>query len=90
MTNKKESAGLRLAIDYAPLLVFVAITFFAPNAPLMKRVTVNCSTLVAKVPAKVARPSSTMQTSSRGFRPNRSAKGLTPNAPTACPTVWAA
>ena len=38
MTNKKESAGLRLAIDYAPLLVFVAITFFAPNAPLMKLV----------------------------------------------------
>ena len=38
MTNKTENAGLRLAIDYAPLLVFVAITFFAPNAPLMKLV----------------------------------------------------
>lgn len=35
-TTKKEGAGLRLAIDYAPLLVFVAITFLAPNAPLMK------------------------------------------------------
>jgi intracellular septation protein len=37
-TAKRESAGLRLAIDYAPLLVFVAITFFAPDAPLMKLV----------------------------------------------------
>ena len=37
-TPKRESAGLRLAIDYAPLLVFVAITFFAPDAPLMKLV----------------------------------------------------
>ena len=38
MSTKKEGAGLRLAIDYAPLLVFVAITFFAPNVPLMKLV----------------------------------------------------
>lgn len=34
MTNTKDNAGLRLAIDYAPLLVFVAITFFAPSGPL--------------------------------------------------------
>ena len=36
--TKHENAGLRLAIDYAPLLVFVAITFFAPDAPLMRLV----------------------------------------------------
>ena len=35
---RKGSSGLRLAIDYAPLLVFVAITFFAPDLPLMKLV----------------------------------------------------
>ncbi|MDB5678077.1 inner membrane-spanning protein YciB [Sphingomonas bacterium] len=37
-TAKNGNSGLRLAIDYAPLLVFVAITFFAPDAPLMKLV----------------------------------------------------
>jgi len=34
----KASPGLRLAIDYAPILVFVAITFLAPDAPLYKLV----------------------------------------------------
>ncbi len=34
----KGTPGLRLAIDYAPLVIFVAITFFAPDAPLMKLV----------------------------------------------------
>lgn len=29
--TRKSSSGLRLAIDYAPLLVFVAITFLAPD-----------------------------------------------------------
>lgn len=28
--------GTRLAVDYAPLLVFVAITFFAPDAPMYR------------------------------------------------------
>ncbi|MBN8807328.1 MAG: septation protein IspZ [Sphingomonas sp.] len=36
--SPKGSPGLRLAIDYAPLLTFVAITFFAPDLPLMKLV----------------------------------------------------
>lgn len=35
---KSNNPGLRLAIDYAPLLVFVAITFLAPDLPLMKLV----------------------------------------------------
>ncbi|WP_375397869.1 inner membrane-spanning protein YciB [uncultured Sphingomonas sp.] len=34
----KGNSGLRLAIDYAPLLIFVAITFLAPDAPLMRSV----------------------------------------------------
>ena len=43
MTNaKRASPGLRLAIDYAPLLVFVAITFLVPDTAvrlLVARVT---------------------------------------------------
>ena len=34
MTTTKSSPGLRLAIDYGPLLVFFAITFLAPAEPM--------------------------------------------------------
>lgn len=36
ITKTKDAPGLRLAIDYAPLILFVAITFFAPDRPLMQ------------------------------------------------------
>ena len=38
MSSRNGSPGLRLAIDYAPLIIFVGITFLAPDAPLMKLV----------------------------------------------------
>ena len=44
-TQAKGSPGVRLAIDYAPLLVFVAITFFAPDAPLYKLVAATTGAL---------------------------------------------
>ena len=34
MTDTKPSPGLRLAIDYGPLMVFFAITFVAPAEPM--------------------------------------------------------
>ena len=34
MSGTKPSPGLRLAIDYGPLLVFFAVTFFAPADPM--------------------------------------------------------
>ena len=34
MTDTKSAPGLRMAIDYGPLLVFFAITFFAPAEPM--------------------------------------------------------
>lgn len=42
---KQGSSGLRLAIDYAPLVLFVAITFLAPDAPLMKLVAATTGAL---------------------------------------------
>ena len=35
---KHPSPGLRLAIDYAPLLVFFAVNFLAPGVPMMRLV----------------------------------------------------
>jgi intracellular septation protein len=38
MTERSPSPGLRMAIDYAPLVVFFAINFLAPGVPMMKLV----------------------------------------------------
>lgn len=43
--SAKGTPGLRLAIDYAPLVLFVAITFLAPDAPLMKLVAATTGAL---------------------------------------------
>jgi intracellular septation protein len=42
---KPGSSGLRLAIDYAPLILFVAVTFLAPDKPLMQVVAATTSAL---------------------------------------------
>ncbi|GGB34647.1 putative intracellular septation protein A [Sphingomonas metalli] len=36
--SAKGSPGLRMAVDYAPLLVFFAVNFFAPAEPMMRLV----------------------------------------------------
>lgn len=38
MTARRPSPGLRLAVDYAPLLVFFAVNFLAPGVPMMRLV----------------------------------------------------
>ena len=38
MTAKAHAPGLRLAVDYAPLLVFFAVNFLAPGVPMMRLV----------------------------------------------------
>jgi intracellular septation protein len=45
MTTTKSSPGLRLAIDYGPLLVFFAITFVAPAEPMRALVSAFTTTL---------------------------------------------
>jgi len=44
----KSAPGLRLAIDYGPLLVFFAITFVAPAEPMRALVSSFTDTLAAK------------------------------------------
>ena len=46
--DKAPSPGLRLAVDYAPLLVFFAVNFFAPGVPMMRLVASFSHTLAAK------------------------------------------
>ena len=46
--SAKSSPGLRLAIDYGPLLVFFAITFIAPAEPMRALVSSFTDTLAAK------------------------------------------
>lgn len=38
MSVKSPSPGLRLAVDYLPLLVFFAVNFLAPGVPMMRLV----------------------------------------------------
>ena len=38
-TSKNGTAGLRLAIDYAPLVIFFLVNFLAPQALTMKLVS---------------------------------------------------
>jgi intracellular septation protein len=38
MSHDRSSPGLRMAVDYAPLLVFFAVNFFAPAEPMMRLV----------------------------------------------------
>ena len=42
---KSPSPGLRLAVDYAPLLVFFAVNFLAPGVPMMRLVGATTSFL---------------------------------------------
>ena len=42
---KAPSPGLRLAVDYAPLLVFFAVNFLAPAVPMMRLVGATTSFL---------------------------------------------
>ena len=41
MTNKASTPGLRMAIDYGPLVVFFAVNFLAPAVPLMRLVAAS-------------------------------------------------
>ena len=43
--NAKGSPGTRLALDYAPLLIFMLVTFVVPDAPLMRIVAATTSAL---------------------------------------------
>lgn len=38
MANKDDSSGLRMAVDYAPLIVFFAVNFLAPAEPMLRLV----------------------------------------------------
>ena len=38
MSRERGSPGLRMAVDYAPLLVFLAVNFLAPAAPMVRLV----------------------------------------------------
>ncbi len=38
MSGERGSPGLRMAVDYAPLLVFFAVNFLAPAAPMVRLV----------------------------------------------------
>lgn len=38
MTRRPPSPGLRLAVDYAPLVIFFAVNFFGPGALMMRLV----------------------------------------------------
>lgn len=43
--SKSASPGLKLAIEYGPLLIFLAITFLAPGAPMLRWVNATPLTL---------------------------------------------
>ena len=45
MTERKASPGLRLALDYAPLLVFFAVNFLAPGAAMVRLVAATTRVL---------------------------------------------
>ena len=38
MSGERSSPGLRMAVDYAPLIVFFLVNFLAPAAPMMRLV----------------------------------------------------
>ena len=36
MSGERSSPGLRMAVDYAPLIVFFLVNFLVPAAPMMR------------------------------------------------------
>lgn len=38
MTKREDAPGLRMAVDYAPLLIFFAVNFLAPAEPMVRLV----------------------------------------------------
>jgi len=38
VSGERSSPGLRMAVDYAPLIVFFLVNFLAPAAPMMRLV----------------------------------------------------
>jgi intracellular septation protein len=52
-TRAKGSPGLRMAIDYAPLLTFFAVNFFAPGAQLERLLAATAAFMVASAIAMI-------------------------------------
>lgn len=52
-SRAKGSPGLRMAIDYAPLLTFFAVNFFAPGAQLERLLAATAAFMVASAIAMI-------------------------------------
>ncbi len=52
-TPEKAGPGLRMAIDYAPLLTFFAVNFFAPGAQLERLLAATAAFMVASAIAMI-------------------------------------
>ncbi|MEG3146111.1 septation protein A [Sphingomonas sp. RT2P30] len=52
-SRTKGSPGLRMAIDYAPLLTFFAVNFFAPGAQLERLLAATAAFMVASAIAMI-------------------------------------